>query len=92
MTQDALLVSIAIGPADEHDSRKFIPLMDDVSIKSGGRPRKRPTEVYADKAYSTFIVRMYLRRRYVKAGIPSRSRKRHPGETAIIRQGILQEA
>ena len=72
-------MSIAIGPANEHDSRKLIPLMEGVSIRTGARPRQRPRELCADKAYSTFIVRAYLRRRRVKTQIPNRSKKRRPG-------------
>lgn len=79
VTPDALPVSIAIGPANEHDSRKLIPLMEDIHIKTGRRPRQRPREMYGDKAYSTFIIRTYLERRHVKAQIPSRRRKKHRG-------------
>lgn len=72
-------MSIAVGRANEHDSRKLLPLIEDISIETGGRPRSRPKEVYADSAYDTFIVRAFLRRRGIKAQIPRRSRKRHPG-------------
>lgn len=53
--------------------------MRDINIETGARPRSRPKKVYADSAYDTFIVRVYLGRRRIKPQIPSRSRKRHRG-------------
>ena len=79
VTSDALPLSIAIGRANEHDSRKLIPLMRDISIETEARPRSRPNEVYADSAYDTFIIRCYLGRRRIKPQIPIRSRRRHQG-------------
>ena len=43
---------------------------------------RKPDELYGDKAYDTFIVRAYLSGRRIKARIPRRSRKRHPGRSA----------
>jgi len=40
---------------------------------------RKPDELYGDKAYDTFIVRTYLSGRRIKAQIPRRSTKRHPG-------------
>jgi transposase len=40
---------------------------------SGGRPRTRPDRVLADKAYASRANRAYLRRRGIKACIPSKS-------------------
>jgi IS5 family transposase len=71
VTLDALPLSVTIGRANEHDSRKLIPLVKQM--------KRRPRKVYADKAYSTWIVRWYLGRRGIRAQIPSRARKRHPG-------------
>ena len=79
VTSNALPLSIDVGRANEHDSRKLIPLMGDISIETGGRPRSRPKEVYADTAYDNFIVREYLRRKCIKPQIPKRSRKRRRG-------------
>jgi transposase len=76
VTSDSLPVSVTIGPANEHDSRKLIPLIRDIKI--------RPREVYADKAYSTVIVRGYLKSRHVKAQIPRISRKRCKGRPPIF--------
>lgn len=47
---------------------------------------RRPEELYGDKAYDTFIVRTYLRRKRIKAQIPRRSRKRKPGRPSSFNQ------
>ena len=39
----------------------------------GGRPRTRPDRVLADKAYTSRANRRYLRRRGIKATIPSKA-------------------
>jgi transposase len=39
----------------------------------GGRPRSRPDRVLADKAYTSKANRDYLRRRGIKATIPSKA-------------------
>lgn len=73
-------INIILGPANEHDSRKLFPLIDRMSIATGAhKPRKRPREVFADLAYDTFLVRLFLSRRRIKAQIPKRSKKKHPG-------------
>ncbi len=55
-----------------HDSVAFIPLMDRLKIarRSRGRPRTRPGQVLADKAYSRRMIRAHLRRRGIQATIP----------------------
>ena len=72
-----------LGPANEHDSRKLFPLINGIEIKTGAhRPRKKPREAFADIAYDTFLVKLFLSRRKIKARIPRRSRKKHPGRPA----------
>lgn len=68
-------MNIAIGPANEHDSRKLFPLIDTVRIETGARPRERPDELYADKGYDTPLVRFHLRVKGIKACIPRRGKK-----------------
>jgi len=81
-----------IGRGNEHESRKVIPLMEQVSIRAGrGRPRKRPSRVHADKNYDTFLVRLYLQRRHVHANIPRRGKKIHAGRPAIFDKKALKE-
>jgi transposase len=55
-----------------HDSLAFAPLMAAIRIgrRGPGRPRTRPGQVLADKAYSTRAIRGYLRRHRIRAVIP----------------------
>ena len=55
-----------------HDSLAFAPLMAAIRIgrRGPGRPRTRPGQVLADKAYSTRAIRAYLRRHRIRAVIP----------------------
>lgn len=55
-----------------HDSLAFELVMDKVCVlrRGPGRPRRRPDEVQADKAYSSKGIRDQLRRRGIKATIP----------------------
>lgn len=75
VTPDTLPINMQIGPANEHDSRKLITLIQGV---------KKPKELHADKAYDTPIVRTYLAKRRIKAQIPRRSKKRRPGRPTSL--------
>ncbi len=55
---DSLPLSILLGPANEHDTGKLIPVMKDARIRTGARP-SRP-EAYAYKACDPFFARTYL--------------------------------
>jgi len=87
VNEESLPLSIVIGPANEHDSRKFIPVMQNISIKTYARPRSRPEEVYADKAYDSFFVRTYLSLHKIKARVAIISGKKKPGRPVIIDEG-----
>jgi transposase len=73
VTVDSLPLSIQLGRANEHDSRKVIPLLENLEL------RRKPEELYGDMAYDTFIVRWYLGTKRIKARIPKRSKKKTPG-------------
>ncbi len=55
------------------DSPQFAAVLDAIRVprRSGGRPRTRPDRVLADKAYSSRANRDLLRRRGVRATIPT---------------------
>lgn len=57
------------------DSPQFIPVLGKVRVArlGGGRPRTRPDRVLADRAYTSKANRTHLRRRGIKACIPSRT-------------------
>jgi transposase len=53
------------------DSPEMIPLLDAIRVaRPLGRPRSRPEEVLADKAYSSRANRAYLRARRIRATVP----------------------
>jgi len=58
-----------------HDSMAFEPLMADLQVArvGPGRPRRRPDDLLADKAYSNKAIRSHLRNRRIRAVIPLRS-------------------
>jgi transposase len=92
VTPASLPVSVAIGRGNEHESRRLIPLMEAISVEPPrGRPRKRPERVHADTNYDTFLVRLYLQRRHVRANIPSRSKKKRPGRPRTFDKQALRK-
>jgi transposase len=69
---------VTVGPGDEHDSVRFIEVLEGIRVKRGvGRPRRRPKELYAGSAYDSARIRAYLRRRGIRANIPSNPGNRH---------------
>jgi transposase len=66
--RDSMPLSIAIGPGNEHDSRRLQELVDGLS----GRPR----ELYADAAYDTENIRRGLESIGIEPNIRNGSRPR----------------
>jgi transposase len=65
-------MSLLITGGQRGDSPQFVPVLEGIRVpKAGrGRPRTRPDQVFADKAYSSRANRGYLRRRRIRATIP----------------------
>ncbi|MFF4776363.1 IS5 family transposase [Microtetraspora fusca] len=57
------------------DSPQFTAVIGGIRVPrlGGGRPRTRPDRILADKAYTSMANRAYLRRRGIKATIPSKA-------------------
>src|SRR5262249_26219599 len=70
-----------ISAGQRHESLYVEPVLQAVRIRgSNGRVRTRPKAVAGDKGYSYARVRRYLRRRKIKAVIPTRKdQRRRPG-------------
>jgi transposase len=66
--RDSMPLSIAIGPGNEHDSRRLQELVDGLS----GRPR----ELYADAAYDTENIRRGLESMDIEPNIRNGRRPR----------------
>jgi transposase len=68
-------LSIVLTAGQRGDSPQFIPVLEAIRVPrlGPGRPRMRPDRVLADKAYTSRGNRRYLRRRGIKATIPSKA-------------------
>jgi transposase len=68
-------LSIVVTAGHRGDSPQFAAVLEGIRVPrlSGGRPRTRPDRVLADKAYTSRANRRYLRRRGIKATIPSKA-------------------
>ena len=68
-------LSMVLTGGQRGDSPQFVAVLDAIRVPrpAGGRPRTRPDRVLADKAYTSKANRAYLRRRGIKATIPSKA-------------------
>lgn len=73
--QGQKLLSVVVTGGQRGDSPQFIPVLSRIRVPRprGGRPRTRPDRVLADKAYTSRANRAYLRRRGIRATIPSKA-------------------
>ncbi|WP_172805110.1 IS5 family transposase [Actinopolymorpha singaporensis] len=73
--QNQMLMSLVLTPGQAGDSPQMIRVLEQVRVArpGGGRRRTRPVRVLADKAYTAVGNRVYLRRRQIKATIPSKA-------------------
>jgi transposase len=78
---NGLPLAAEVSAGQRHESLYAEPVLEAVRIRRGnGRVRSRPTAVAGDKGYSYARVRCYLRRRKIKAVIPTRKdQRRRPG-------------
>ncbi|WP_320783597.1 transposase [Streptomyces sp. CRN 30] len=63
---------VVITAGQRGDSPRFEPILGAIRVPRLGlvRPRKRPAQVRADRAYDSRANRFYLRRRGIKATVP----------------------
>ena len=68
VTPRSLPIVTGLGPGNEHESRKLIPLLNNIQIRNNsGRPKSRPQCIWADPKYHTLIVLTYLYNRHIRA-------------------------
>ncbi|MFI1414959.1 IS5 family transposase [Streptomyces sp. NPDC020707] len=73
-------LAVLLTPGQRHDSTCARPLLELIRVpRIGlGRPRCRPDQVIADKAYSSRGFRAYLRKRGIACTVPEKTdQKRH---------------
>lgn len=74
VTPRSLPIVTGLGPGNEHESRKLIPLLNNIQIRNNsGRPKSRPQCIWADTKYHTLVVLTYLYNRRIRAQIKERS-------------------
>ena len=66
-------LAVRLTAGQSGDNPQLVPLLDDIAVPTGGRPRKRPDTLLADKAYSHPSTRQTLRTRGITTVIPQRS-------------------
>lgn len=71
-------LSAVVTAGQAHESKSLGPVLESVRLKrpGRGRPRRRPRRLAGDKGYSYPSTRRYLRRRGIKAVIPTRKDQR----------------
>ncbi|MEU6602986.1 IS5 family transposase [Streptomyces flaveolus] len=93
-------LAILLTPGQRHDGICAQPLLERIRVpRTGlGRPRCRPDQVVADKAYSSRGFRAYLRRRGIPHTIPKKTdqqrhrhnRGRHGGRPPVFDRQIYR--
>jgi transposase len=90
---NGLPLAVEVSAGQRHECLYAQPVLEAVRIRRGRRGLLRPKAVAGDKGYSYARVRRYLRRRKVKAVIPTRKdQRRRPGfdREAYRRRNVVE--
>lgn len=81
-----LPMAVTVTAGQRHESTQFEAVMDEVRVpRPVGRPRRRPRRLAGDKGFSYPRIRRSLRRRRIKAVIPTRKdQRRLPGFDKVM--------
>jgi transposase len=87
-------LAAVITAGQAHESKHVATVLEGVRLPGHqGRPRTRPEQLAGDKAYSYPGVRAYLRRRGIRAVIPTRQDQRvnpHFDRTTYRRRNVIE--
>ena len=72
MEQNGLPISFLLSSANEHDSTKFIGVMESISEYLDDDSIQQIVSVYADKGYDSATIRDYLKNKNINPRIPFR--------------------
>jgi transposase len=74
-------MTFLLTPGQHHEAPVLIPLMTQGAVKrrGPGRPKRRPTRLIGDKAYSSRAIRQYLRRHGIRLTIPRKRGEQRTG-------------
>lgn len=68
-------LALTLTAGQRHESTQLAALLEQIALPSRhGRRRRRPRQIVGDKGYDLAPVRAYLRRRGIRAVIPTRKR------------------
>ena len=93
MEQNGLPISIRTSPANEHDSTKFIDVLENISDLVHDKLIQATISAYADKGYDAVYIRNYLRCHSIVCCIPYKrnskkvsqnSNQKHYGKTRYV--------
>ena len=92
MDKTGLPISIRTSPANEHDSTKFIDVLEDISELADDNLGRAVVSAYADKGYDAKHIRDYLRYHGIDCCIRTKGTQRKLHKTGIknimARQGL----
>ena len=74
---NGLPVGFCLASANHHEMKLALPTLETVRVprQEAGRPKQRPKELVADKAYDSKAFRQWLRSKGIKPGIPPYERR-----------------
>lgn len=74
---NGLPIGLELASASRHEVKLAVPTLQTVRVprQGGGRPKQRPEELVADKAYDSKRFREWLRSKRVKPTIPPYERR-----------------
>jgi transposase len=74
---NGLPIGLGLASANHHELKLAVPTLETVRVprQGAGRPKQRPKELVADKAYDSKAFRQWLRSKGIKPGIPPYERR-----------------
>jgi len=79
---NGLPIGLELASANHHEVKLAVPALQTVWVprRGGGRPKQRPKELVAEKAYDSKRLRQWLRSEGIKPTIPlfERRARKHP--------------
>ena len=71
--RNVLGLSVTVIAGQQHESKHFIPVLQDISVSDSDGQAVRPTVASGDKAFSSNAIRQYLAEQNIVAVIPYKS-------------------
>ncbi len=99
MDETGLPISIRTSPANEHDSAKFIGVLEDISELAGDNLGRAIVSAYADRGYDAKCIRDCLRCHGIDCCIPYKKsskkiaqnrNQKHYGKTRFVVERFLE--